>query len=204
MLYDVYSLYIIILQEIFIFILISLNNFGKFCDFLTLKWARAQKFQNYERERERTLFLGLRARTRTQPILKSAPKLCNQVRTWLPTLDWNISKGNQAPTQKIERPYRKIPKSKFFWPRSRSGAPSSLESSMKRFLGRFELNQNKSKQMKNNDVFHCFTSKAYFAAILIRMFYFYQLKVPKQLTWKFSIFSKTWYFHVNCLGTLSW
>ena len=57
------------MQEIFIFILISLNNFGKFCDFLTLKWARAQKIQN----RERNLFLGLRARA--QPILTSAPKL---------------------------------------------------------------------------------------------------------------------------------
>ena len=28
------------LQELFIFILISLNDVGKFCDFLTLKWAQ--------------------------------------------------------------------------------------------------------------------------------------------------------------------
>ena len=31
-----------------------------------------------------------------------------------------------------------------------------------------------------------------------------QLKVPKQLTQKFSIFSKMWYFWGSCLGTLSW
>ena len=59
----------------------SLNNVGKFCDFLTLKWARegarAQKIQNHGRERERNLFLGLRARA--QPILTSAPKLCHTI-----------------------------------------------------------------------------------------------------------------------------
>ena len=63
-------------------------------------------------------------------------------------LDWNISKGNQAPTQTFERPNQKIPKSYFFLPRSRIGASSSLESSIKRFLGRFE-----SKQMISNDFF---------------------------------------------------
>ena len=36
----------------------------------------------------------------------------------------------------------------------------SLESSMKRILQRFESNQNKSKQMKINDIFDHFTSKA--------------------------------------------
>ena len=48
----------------------------------------------------------------------------------------------------------------FFCPLSSSGRPSSLESFMKQFLGRFESNQNKSKQMKINDVFDRFTSKA--------------------------------------------
>ena len=43
---------------------------------------------------------------------------------------------------------------------SRIGASSSLESLMKQFLRRFESNQNKSKQMKINDVFDRFTSKA--------------------------------------------
>ena len=41
--------------------------------------------------------------------------------------------------------------------------PFSLESSMKRILRRFESNQNKSKQMKINDVFDCFTSKVGFS-----------------------------------------
>ena len=63
------------------------------------------------------------------------------------SVDWNIWKGNQAPTQKFEIPNQKIPKS-FFLPWSRIGAPSSLESSIKRFLGRFE-----SKQMISNDFF---------------------------------------------------
>ena len=52
---------------------------------------------------------------------------------------------------------------------------SSLESSMKQFLWTFESNQNKSKQMKINDVFDCFTSKAYFTAILSKKFHLYQL-----------------------------
>ena len=64
---------------------------------------------------------------------------------------------------------------KFFLNRSRFGASSSLESSMKQFLRRFESNQNKSKQMKINDVFDRFTSKAYSAAILNRTFHLYQL-----------------------------
>ena len=68
---------------------------------------------------------------------------------------------------------------KFFFNRSRIGAASSLKSSMKRFLGRFESNQNRSKQMKINDVFYRFTSKPYSAAILSKIFHLYQLKVPK-------------------------
>ena len=48
----------------------------------------------------------------------------------------------------------------FFLNWSRTGADSSLEISMKQFLQRYESNQNKSKQMKINDVFDCFTSKA--------------------------------------------
>ena len=58
--------------------------------------------------------------------------------------------------QKFERPNGKISESKFFLPWSRIGASSSLESSMKRFLRRFDSNQNKSKQMKINDVFLSF------------------------------------------------
>ena len=54
----------------------------------------------------------------------------------------------------------------FFWNRSRIGVPSSLESSMKQILRRFESNQNKSKQMKINDVFDRFISKANSADIL--------------------------------------
>ena len=49
---------------------------------------------------------------------------------------------------------------KKFGPQPIIGASSSLESSMKRILRRFESNQNKSKQMKINDVFDRFTSKA--------------------------------------------
>ena len=52
-----------------------------------------------------------------------------------------------------------------FLPRSRIGASSTLESSMKRFLRKFDLNQNKAKQSEINDVFYCFTSKAYSPAI---------------------------------------
>ena len=59
----------------------------------------------------------------------------------------------------------------FFLNRSRISASSSLESSMKRFLRRFESNQNKTKQIKINDVFGCFISKAYSAAILSRIFH---------------------------------
>ena len=58
--------------------------------------------------------------------------------------------------------------------------------------------------MKINDVIDRFTSKAYSAVTLSRNFHFYQLKVPKQLTQKLSIFGKMWYFQVSCLGTLSW
>ena len=50
------------------------------------------------------------------------------------------------------------------------------------------------KQMKINDIFDRFTSKAYSAAILSKFFHLYQLKVPKQLTKKFSIFSQMGYF----------
>ena len=55
-----------------------------------------------------------------------------------------------------------------------------------------------SKQMKINDVFDYFTSKAYSAATLSRTFHFYQLKVTKQLTQKLSFFSKMWYFQLSC------
>ena len=75
-------------------------------------------------------------------------------------LDCPFSKGNQAVDQKFERRNGKNTKSKFFWNRSRIGASSSIEISMKQFLWRFESNQNKSKQMKINDVFDLFTSKA--------------------------------------------
>ena len=60
--------------------------------------------------------------------------------------------------------------------------PFSLESSMKRILQRFESNQNKSKQIKINDIFYRFTSKAYSAAILSMNYHLYQLKIPKELT----------------------
>ena len=63
-------------------------------------------------------------------------------------LDCPLSKGNQAPHLRYERPYQKIPKSRFFYYFKKIGESSSLESSMKRFLGRFKLNQSKSKLMK--------------------------------------------------------
>ena len=59
----------------------------------------------------------------------------------------------------------------FFLNQSRIGASSSLESSMKQFLRRFESNQNKTKQIKINDVFGRFISKAYSDAILSRIFH---------------------------------
>ena len=57
--------------------------------------------------------------------------------------------------------------------------------------------------MKINDVFDYLTSEDYSAARLSRNFHSYQLKVPKQLTQKLSIFSKMRCFQVRCLGTLS-
>ena len=72
----------------------------------------------------------------------------------------------------------KSPNLFFFLPRSEIGDPSSLKSSMKRFLRRFESNQNKSKQMKINDIFYCFTSKAYSAAISSKIFIYINLKYP--------------------------
>ena len=86
-----------------------------------------------------------------------------------------LLEGNQAAHPKFERPIGKNKKSNFFFNLSRIGAASSLESSMKQFLQRFESNQNKSKQMKINDVFDRFTSKAYSAAILSKIFHLYQL-----------------------------
>ena len=72
-----------------------------------------------------------------------------------------LSKGNQAPHPKIERPNGKKHKiQNFFEIGPKCVPPFSLESSMKRILRRFESNQNKSKQMKINDVFDHFTSKA--------------------------------------------
>jgi len=48
-----------------------LNNVGKFCDFLTLKraraGARAQQIQNHERERERNLFFGPKSTSASAP-----------------------------------------------------------------------------------------------------------------------------------------
>ena len=71
------------------------------------------------------------------------------------------SKGNHAPTQKFERPNGKKHKiQNLFEIGPEFVPPFSLESSMKRILRRFESNQNKSKQMKINDVFDLFTSEA--------------------------------------------
>ena len=69
---------------------------------------------------------------------------------WEYSVDCPLLKGNKAPHLKFERPNGKISKAKKKWPRSRIDA-SSFESSMKRFLQRFDLNQNKSKQMKINE-----------------------------------------------------
>ena len=68
--------------------------------------------------------------------------------------------------QKLKDLLEKKQNQKIFKNRSRTSADSSLESSIKQFLRRFESNQNKSKQMKINDVFDCFTFKAYSAAII--------------------------------------
>ena len=91
-------------------------------------------------------------------------------------LDFPLSRGNQVPQPKFERPNGKKHKIQIFsLNRPRTGADSSLESSMKQFLRKFESNQNKSKQMKINDVFDLFTSKAYSAALLSKHFHLYQL-----------------------------
>ena len=63
-------------------------------------------------------------------------------------------------TQNLKDLMEKTQNPNFFLNQSRIGASSSFESSMKQILGRFESNQNKSKQMKINDVFDRFTSKA--------------------------------------------
>ena len=61
-------------------------------------------------------------------------------------------------TQNLKDLMEKTQNQKKIGNRSRIGASSSLESSMKRILRRFESNQNKSKQMKINDVFDRFSS----------------------------------------------
>ena len=69
-------------------------------------------------------------------------------------LNCPLSKGNQAHHPKFERPNGKTQNPKFFWNRSRIGAASSLESSMKRILWIFESNQNKWKSMTFLIVLH--------------------------------------------------
>ena len=59
----------------------------------------------------------------------------------------------------------------------------------------------KSKSMKINDVFDRFTPKAYSTAISNIIFPLYQLKVPKQLTWKYPIWLKIEIFWVSSLST---
>ena len=72
--------------------------------------------------------------------LKLLPKIRFQS-SEVPSLNWNTSKKNQAP---IKIPNRKNQHLKFLTSaRSRIGAPSSLESSMKLFLRKFESNQNR-------------------------------------------------------------
>ena len=66
-----------------------------------------------------------------------------QVRNTYTTVDCPLSKGNQAAAPKIERPNGKTQNPKKILNRSRIGADSSLESSMKQFLWIFESNQNK-------------------------------------------------------------
>ena len=73
----------------------------------------------------------------------------------------------------MKDPIEKSQNLKFFWPRSRIGAPSSLESSMKRFLRRFELNQNRSKSMRVFFIFlhlkpiplHCYSKYIFLSYI---------------------------------------
>ena len=77
-------------------------------------------------------------------------------------------------TQNLKDLMEKTQNPKIFWNRFRIGAASSLESSMKQILWRFESNKKKSKQMKINDVFDRFTFKASSAAILMINFHLYQ------------------------------
>ena len=81
-------------------------------------------------------------------------------------LDCPSSKGNHAPHPEFKKHKIQI----FFEIGPELVRPAHLKAQW-----RFESNQNKSKQMKINDVSDYFTSKVYSAAILIKNFHLYQL-----------------------------
>ena len=97
-------------------------------------------------------------------------------------LEYNERKPSAYP--KILKTLSKNPKIYFFFTLVKNWCP---QLSWKLNEAIFPKIWIKSKQMKIIDVFNRFTSKAYSATKLCKKFHFYQLKVPKQLTWKFSV-----------------
>ena len=108
-----------------------------------------------------------------------------------PILNGNTSKGNHAPIKKIERPNQKMTKSKKLLTSVKIWCPQLTWKLIEAISPKIWL---ESKQMKINDVFYCFTSKAYSAAISRRNFHLYHLTVPKQLTRKYHTFTESWEF----------
>ena len=95
------------------------------------------------------------------------------------TKDCPLWKGNQAPHPKFERPNGKILESKKFLILDKNWFVQLTWKLNEAISSKIWL---ESKQMKINDNFYCFTSKAYSAAIFSKKEYLYQFKVPKQLT----------------------
>ena len=87
-------------------------------------------------------------------------------------VDCPLSKGNHAPNPKFERPNGKNTKSKVFLKLVKNWCGQLTEKLNEAISLKILI---ESKQMKIYDVFDCFTSKAYSAAILSRIFHLYQL-----------------------------
>ena len=121
-----------------------------------------------------------------QKVLSRPSHRCNKRSHYyaLLTLDYPLSKGNQAPYLKFERPNGKISESNFF----------------------LTLVKNWCVQLtwKLNDIFYRFTSKAYSAAILSKKNVFINSKYPNSwfenitFYWKLIIFySAVWILWVD-------
>ena len=68
-------------------------------------------------------------------------------------VNWNTPKGNQALIQKFKRHNRKIPKSEFFLTSVKNWCPQLTKKLNEAISPKFELNQNKSREVKINEIF---------------------------------------------------